>query len=156
MDLAFKVFHCGNYFRLGEIYAVITGHIEKDNSISTEWYYLVIGDQKAWGNGLTIHADFFSTIEEFWNAETKTSLKNAIFYKELVPASERTDDARLTRNVELNEIDKSTLFRIKTDHPGFIDLIEKNTKCTDIQEYIKMLRRIIIQSSPIPYAEFKI
>ena len=155
MQSEFKVFHCGPYYKIGEIFAVITGEQFDGGLITTEWYYLVVADTKEYANSFKISASFFNAIEDFWKSETLINLKNAIFYKEMVPVMDKISYYRLNQDISFNEIDNVSLFTLKTEHEGFVHFIEKTTVCRKLKEYIKMLKSTKIERTNLDYKRFK-
>lgn len=153
MDSKFDVFHCGHFPTLGEVFAVVTGE-ETETEIITEWFYLIKSKPNKIRGFILRTSSVFSSIEEFWNSETYLNLKNALFNDELWPSiKDKTDYHLYEKDIDLNSIDKHSLFSLKTDHPGFIKYISKNTACTAFKDFEKLLKVIVIDRKPIPYTE---
>ncbi|MDR1315309.1 MAG: hypothetical protein LBK13_00425 [Spirochaetales bacterium] len=88
----FKLFKTGPYYKLGTIYAIVTGSkSEISNHIETEWFYYATYSHK--NSGLKVSSDFFETIEQFWDYYVIENLKEAIYFDELVPVLEKIRDS---------------------------------------------------------------
>ncbi len=155
MDSDFKIFHCGYFLTIGEIFAVVTGE-EKKDEIITEWFYLIKNKSNKIRGFILRSKNVFPTIESFWNSETLMNLKNAIYYDELWPSiKDRSDLYLYQKEISLTKMDKHAIFSINNNFPKFIKYIEKNTSCSSFLEYIKILKRIIIERKELSPEEWE-
>ena len=144
----FQVLHGGPFFGVGDIIAILTGQQESDGRIFTEWHYLVRTGTTAKGYGLAIHSDYFKTIDEFWESETKQNLTMHIYYDQIAPALERAKDYTPSTEIQLREVAPSYLASTNAEHPRFLTFIDVHTRCTAYREYLKLLNSIRIARTP--------
>lgn len=144
----FLVLHGGPFLGVGDIIAILTGQQESDGNIFTEWHYLVRTGTSAKGYGFAIHSDYFKTIDNFWESETRQNLTMHIYYNQIVPALERAKDYSLNTEIKLRDVVPSYLASTNAEHPGFLDSIDRSTRCTAYKEYLKLLKSIRIARTP--------
>ena len=81
----FKVYITEPYFRIGRIYCILTGmKYENSSYIDTEWHYYLKDKNKKIAS-LRYSVDGMEDIEQVWKYFTLESLKDTIYFKEIVP-----------------------------------------------------------------------
>ena len=81
-------------------------------------------------------------------------MKNALFYDHIWPSiKDKSDFYLYEKEINLNPIDRHSLFSINSEYPDFIKYINRNTSCTSFMEFVKLLNVIVINRTPIPYSD---
>jgi hypothetical protein len=144
----FNVYKTGSYYNLGTIYAVVTGtKDEKTSHIDTEWFYYVTYSHK--NSGLKIASGFFESIKEFWNSYTIESLKDAIYFNEIVPVLERINEVSFYTKVELEKIKNENLVYLGVENMNFINYLKNNTNCAELRKFIEVIPIIKLEKEKI-------
>jgi hypothetical protein len=144
----FKLLKAGPYYRCGTIYAVVTGSKARNsNHIETEWFYYVTYSQK--NAGFKISSDYFEKIEQFWDYYTLESLKEAIYFDEIVPVLEEIKDFSFYTKVELQEIKSENIIYLSVENMDFINYLKKHTNCPELRKFIEILPIIKLEKEKI-------
>ena len=144
----FKLFKSGPYYRLGTIYAIVTGSkTENSNDIETEWYYFTTHSRKI--GALKISSQYFKTIDNFWDNYTVESLKEAIYFDQIVPVLEEIKDFSFYTKVELQEIKNENIIYLSIENMDFIDYLKKYTSCTELKNLVDVLPIIKLEKREV-------
>jgi hypothetical protein len=144
----FRLFKTGSYYKLGTIFAVITGSKpDTSNHIETEWFYYVPHSHK--NAGFKITSDYFETIEHFWEYYVLENLREAIYFDELVPVLEEIKDFSFYTKVELQEIKNENLIYLSVENMDFINYLKKHTNCPKLREIVEVLPIVKLKKEKI-------
>ncbi len=143
----FQVLHAGPFVGIGDIVAILTGQKIATGRIFTEWYYLVESGTSAKAYGCGIDSEYFKTIKEFWEAETKQNLTSHIYYDRIVPALEAVHNYSINIDIKLREVDSSYLVNY-SKRPRFLTFIDVHSRCASFKKFIGSLNTIGISRNP--------
>jgi hypothetical protein len=144
----FKLFKTEPYYRLGTIYAIVTGSKSgTSDHIETEWFYYVTHNHK--NAGFKIASDYFDTVEQFWDYYVLENLKEAIYFDELVPVLEGIKDFSFYTRVELQEIKNENIIYLSVENMDFINYLKNHTNCLELRKIIEVLPIIKLEKEKI-------
>lgn len=134
----FKLFKSGPYYKLGTIYAIVTGSKSENSSdIETEWFYFTTYSRKI--GAFKFSSQYFDSIDNFWDNYTIESLKEAIYYEQIAPVLEEIKDFSFYTRVDLLEIKKDNIIYLSIENMDFIDYLKKYSSCSQLKDIVDVL-----------------